>query len=203
MHGRGFIAKQSSFLMWEGCFLKALGLQPLAFREGRVPTVGVAVVEEARTPGCHGEGMELPTSLPASEAVKELKLSGDFFLQWSQKFKNLFLISCAKYVEINNKNKNVMGASRWDFCWRIPWLSIAVEPFSFPKDVKHEKIHECCSTGVTRSPHHFIVQDLEQQPTVITARGEIRGPTIHGLLPLGVHTGGFTAHTGLFELDQL
>ena len=62
-----------------------------------------------------------------------------------------------------------MGASRWDFCWRIPWLSIAVEPFSFPKDVKHEKIHECCSTGVTRSPHHFIVQDLEQQPTVITA----------------------------------
>ena len=78
-----------------------------------------------------------------------------------------------------------------------------MEPFSFPKDVKHEKIHECCSTGVTRSPHHFIVQDLEQQPTVITARGEIRGPTIHGLLPLGVHTGGFTAHTGLFELDQL
>ena len=59
--------------------MKALGLQPLAFREGRVPTVGVAVVEEARTPGCHGEGMELPTSLPASEAVKELKLSGDFY----------------------------------------------------------------------------------------------------------------------------
>ena len=51
----------------------------------------------------------------------------------------------------------------------LAWLSIAVEPFSFPKDVKHEKIHECCSTGVTRSPHHFIVQDLEQQPTVITA----------------------------------
>ena len=59
--------------------MKALGLQPLAFREGRVPTVGVAVVEEARTPGCHGEGMELPTSLPASEAVKELKLLGNFY----------------------------------------------------------------------------------------------------------------------------
>lgn len=64
--------------------MKALGLQPLAFREGRVPTVGVVVVEEARTPGCHGEGMELPTSLPASEAVKELKLFGDFLTMVSK-----------------------------------------------------------------------------------------------------------------------
>ena len=53
--------------------MKALGLQPLAFREGRVPDVVVAVVE-AKTPGCHGEGMELPTSLPASEAAIKIKL---------------------------------------------------------------------------------------------------------------------------------
>ena len=52
--------------------------------------MGVAVVEEARTPGCHGEGMELPTSLPASEAVKELKLSGDFFFTMISKVQKPF-----------------------------------------------------------------------------------------------------------------
>ena len=76
--------------------MKALGLQPLAFREGRVPTVGVAVVEEARTPGCHGEGMELPTSLPASEAAKELKLLCDFFTSTVSLIVTSYLIMISK-----------------------------------------------------------------------------------------------------------
>ena len=44
----------------------------------------------------------------------------------------------------------------------------SVEPFSFPKDVKHEKIHECFVLNrCDKSPHHFIVQDLEQQPWLL------------------------------------
>ena len=74
MHGGGFIAKHSSFLICEGCFLKAFGLLPRIFRDALGPPilVGVATVG-CRMPGCHGEGIELPTSLPASDAVKKNK----------------------------------------------------------------------------------------------------------------------------------
>ena len=51
----------------------------------------------------------------------------------------------------------------------------------------------------------FSVQDWEHLALDDTDcyRGEIRRPTIHGLLPLGVHTGGFTAHTGTLDFYQL
>ena len=58
--------KQSSFLTDKGCFLKATGLRPRSFREARLD--GADEANEAGMPGCQGDGIELPTSLPASEA---------------------------------------------------------------------------------------------------------------------------------------
>ena len=70
--------KQSSFCTERGCLLKGLGLFPRSLREGRIPPLGpemvgvaeVGPIEGVVMPGCHGEGIELPTSLPASEAEK-------------------------------------------------------------------------------------------------------------------------------------
>ena len=57
--------KQSSFLTDKGCFLKATGLRPRSFLEARLDGPDEA---NDGMPGCQGEGIELPTSLPASEA---------------------------------------------------------------------------------------------------------------------------------------
>ena len=73
MQGGGFIAKHSSFLICEGCFRKAFGLLPRIFRDALGPPILVGVATPpvgCRMPGCQGEGIELPTSLPASDAVK-------------------------------------------------------------------------------------------------------------------------------------
>ena len=56
--------------MCKGCFLKANGLIPRFFLDGRRGAEAGAVGAEEGRPGCQGEGLELPTSLPASEAVK-------------------------------------------------------------------------------------------------------------------------------------
>ena len=56
--------------MFKGCFLKATGLIPRFFLDGRINDCadkGAAGAVEGG-PGCQGEGLELPTSLPASEA---------------------------------------------------------------------------------------------------------------------------------------
>ena len=56
--------------MCKGCFLKANGLIPRFFLDGRRGAEAGAVGAEEGRPGCQGEGLELPTSLPASEAAK-------------------------------------------------------------------------------------------------------------------------------------
>mgnify|MGYP001164294489 FL=1 len=71
MQAGGFIAKQSSWRIFKGCFLKATGLIPRFFLDGRIndcAVKGATAGAVEGTPGCHGEGLELPTSLPASEA---------------------------------------------------------------------------------------------------------------------------------------
>ena len=59
--------KQSSFRILEGCFLKATGFKPRLFREGAGPS--------SFGRGNCGQGLALPTSLPASEAEKEKKMN--------------------------------------------------------------------------------------------------------------------------------
>ena len=71
MQGGGFIPKQSSFLTDKVCLLKATGFLNLSFLVARFDEVDDAIEE---SPGCHGDGMELPTSLPASEAEKIKKV---------------------------------------------------------------------------------------------------------------------------------
>ena len=50
---------------------------------------------------------------------------------------------------------------------------------------------------------NFIFQGVGSGNNNLVHRERQKIISLHGLLPLGVHTGGFTAHTGLFELDQL
>ncbi len=64
--------KQSSEVTLKGCFLKATGLHERCLREIRdTPPLLEEVVGGAKEGilGCHGLGIELPTSLPASEAA--------------------------------------------------------------------------------------------------------------------------------------
>ena len=69
MHGGGFIPKQSSCFTEMGCFLKATGFLKRSFLETRIEEADEAI-EAVGMPGCQGEGIELPTSLPASETEK-------------------------------------------------------------------------------------------------------------------------------------
>ena len=99
MHGGGFIAKHSSFLICEGCFRKAFGLLPRIFRDALGPPILVGVATPpvgCRMPGCHGEGIELPTSLPASDAVKKIT---KYISKIEKYFHILNKILCA-YVKI-------------------------------------------------------------------------------------------------------
>ena len=67
MHAGGFMAKQSSFFTDWGCFLKATGFLVRSFRDTRFESPDEG---NEGMPGCQGDGIELPTSLPASEAEK-------------------------------------------------------------------------------------------------------------------------------------
>ena len=69
MQGGGFIPKQSSCFTELGCFLKATGFLKRSFLETRIEEADEAI-EAVGMPGCQGEGIELPTSLPASETEK-------------------------------------------------------------------------------------------------------------------------------------
>lgn len=64
------MAKQSSFSVVWGWRLKALGLVPRSLRPGR-HAGGSTLTGAPVNSGCHGDGMEPPTSLPASEAEKK------------------------------------------------------------------------------------------------------------------------------------